>query len=109
MAPEQLLPGPLSVPLGGRLDPRFCEDVGDRSSADLDVQTAQGVSDLGVPPARVLTGDTENQHPDFVRLPGSAGPPDLGAVVLPRDELPEPLQDGGGPYNLAALLALRGR
>jgi hypothetical protein len=71
VAPEELLPSPLPVAFRCWFDASLGEDVGDRSPADLDLEPTQSVADLGVSPAGVLFGDTENKLPGF-RSPSAA-------------------------------------
>ena len=74
---------------------------------DVDLQAAKGISELGVAPRDVLAGEADDEGADLVGLAGSTGLAALlRAVVLLRDELPKPLEDGLRTNNLAAAFAL---
>jgi hypothetical protein len=78
-------------------------------SADFDAEScAQGVPDFRVAPGWVGQRHLNDQLADVLGLGGTAAS-GVGAVVLPRGELAEPVENGGRLHEVAALLALIGR
>jgi hypothetical protein len=94
---------------------QLAQDLADRlrqnarggRSADLDLQSAEGVADFGVAPAEVFAGETEDEVADLVGLAGTTGLSALArAVATGLRALAEPGEDGRRPNDLAARLAL---
>ena len=110
MALEKLLPGPFAVAFRCRFDSCLDQDVRHCRATDLDLESAQRVTDLRVTPADVLAGKPDDEFADLGRLARPAGLAALRrAIVLLGSELPKPRQDGGGADDLATGLAFFGR
>jgi len=107
MAFEELLPGSLARALGFRLNTRFFEDAGDSGSSNVMLQASKGVTDLGVAPAGIFVGKTDDELSDVLGLARPARCfPIGGAVVLLDRELSEPIEESLRGDDLAAGLAL---
>src|SRR5664280_1396461 len=110
VALEKLLPGPFAVAFRCRFDSCLDQDVRHCRATDLDLESAQRVTDLRVTPADVLAGEPDDEFADLRRLARPAGLAALRrAIVLLGSELPKPRRDGGGADDLATGLAFFGR
>ncbi len=92
-------------------DTRFAgQHVRHCRATNLDLESAQRVTDLRVTPADVLAGKPDDEFADLGRLARPAELPALRrAIVLLGSELSKPRQDGGGAGDLATGLAFLGR
>ena len=107
VALEELLPGFLARAFGFWFNTSFFQDVGYRGPSDVVLQTPEGISDLGVAPAVIFVGKTDDELSDVLGLARPARCfPIGGAVVLLDRELSEPVEESLRGDDLAAGLAL---
>ncbi|MFC1609664.1 hypothetical protein ACFL6C_01775 [Myxococcota bacterium] len=89
-----MLPRSLLVALRRRLETCFFEDVGGGCPPDVDPQASQGITDLGVAPARVVLGDPDDEPANICGRSRTARAPLVRAIVFLGHELPKPGEDG---------------
>ena len=70
--------------------------VGDGAPRDLMTEVAEGTPHTGVAPLAVLGGHPDEEPADRVHAPSAARSATAAAVVLPRDQLSIPVEEGIG-------------
>ena len=93
---EQLPPGRALLAFGGGFSAALLAHVGDGAPRDLMTEVAEGTPHTGVAPLAVLGGHPDEEPADRVHAPWAARSATAAAVVLPRDQLSIPVEEGIG-------------
>ena len=81
---------------GGGFEAALLAHVGDGAPRDLMPEVAAGTPNTGVAPLAVLGGHPDDEPADRVHDPWAARSATAAAVVLPRDQLSMPAEEGLG-------------
>ena len=93
---ETLPPGRALLAFGGGFSAARLAHVGDGAPRDLMPEVAEGTPNTGVAPLAVLGGHPDDEPADRVHAPWAARSATAAAVVLPRDQLSRPAEEGIG-------------
>ncbi len=93
---EKLPPGRALLAFGGGFEAALLEHVGDGAPRDLMTEVTAGTPNTGVAPLAVLGGHPDDEPADRVHDPWAARSATAAAVVLPRDQLSMPAEEGIG-------------
>ena len=93
---EQLPPGRALRACGGGFEAALLAHVGEGAPRDLMPEVAAGTPNTGVAPLAVLGGHPDDEPADRVQDPWAARSATAAAVVLPRDQLSMPAEEGIG-------------
>ena len=93
---EKLPPGRARLAFGGGFEAALLAHVGEGAPRDLMPEVAAGPPNTGVAPLAVLGGHPDDAPADRVHAPWAARSATAAAVVLPRDQLSMPAEEGIG-------------
>ena len=93
---ETLPPGRALRAFGGGFSAALLAHVGEGAPRDLMTEVAAGTPNTGVAPLAVLGGHPDDEPADRVHDPWAARSATAAAVVLPRDQLSMPAEEGVG-------------
>ena len=91
---EKLPPRPAFRALGGRFQAVFFEHVRDGAAGHVVSEIVDGTADARVSPGAVLDGHPYEESSDFLHERRVTRATAVAAVVLPRDQLSMPTQEG---------------
>src|SRR6516162_10917443 len=101
---QKLPPGRAFLPLGRWLNPVLLEDGSDGPASHVVAQNRERPLNACVTPIAILRRHTHHQLPNLGDRRRPSGSAALMAVVLPRDEMPMPGEEGVGAHDRLELL-----